>query len=86
LYRAIFRDPDFLAGRIHTDYLDHLLATGWRSFSRDDTADLQLLRDLACIAATVHAATATPSTTPAPTDSPSLWKTQGRLALQRSRL
>lgn len=86
LYRAIFRDPDFLAGRIHTGYLDHFLATRWRRFSRDDTADLQLLRDLACIAATFHAATVAPSAAPAPADSLSLWKTQGRLALQRSRL
>jgi len=83
LYRAIFRDPDFLAGRIHTGYLDHLLTTSWQTIDLD-AAEASLLRDLACIVAAFHTTTLAPSSSPRATESPSLWKAHGRFLLQRA--
>jgi len=83
LYREIFRDPDFLAGKIDTGYLSRFLAARGERLRSD--ADL-LSRDAALIAAALFAASERESREPAPATPPSMWKWQGRVFRLMSRL
>ncbi|MCS6817716.1 MAG: acetyl-CoA carboxylase biotin carboxylase subunit [Blastocatellia bacterium] len=83
LYREIFRDPDFLAGRIDTGYLARFLAARRTApYSEEDL----LSRDAALIAAALFAASKRESREPAQTTPTSVWKWQGRLFQLASRL
>jgi len=86
LYRTIFRDPDFIAGRIDTGYLARLLSGGQLSHPDGAAGDEALLRDVALIAAAFHRSRQTEMLEGDRVAQSSNWKTQGRASLHASRL
>lgn len=86
LYREIFRDPDFLAGRVDTGYLSRFLAARAASGAMLGADDDHLVPDAALIAAALAVATESESHDVAATTPSSLWKWQGRLWRLSSRL
>jgi len=86
LYREIFRDPDFLAGRIDTGYLARFLAARAVGEGASRSNDDLLARDAALIAAALFATSGRESREPTAVAPPSAWKWQGRLLRLTSRL
>jgi len=86
LYREIVRDPDFLAGRIDTEYLSRFLAARAASNTAFRSGADHLVQDMALIAAALCAAAEPESQESTSASPPSLWKWQGRMWRLASRL
>jgi acetyl/propionyl-CoA carboxylase alpha subunit len=80
-FRWLLVQSEFLEGRVHTTYLDDVLAArNGRSFS-ETTPHAE---EVAAIAAAVQAVTATAGTTAGATARAGAWKTRARVEAHRS--
>ncbi len=86
LYREIFRDPDFLAGRFDTGYLGRFLAARAAGSIAPETDGDHFCRDAALIAAALFAADQRQPSDRGPSAPMSGWKWQGRWMRLASRL